>query len=224
MNLNSEAWLRLVALTVVMGLLVLVPAGTGRFWQAWVYLATFTGACVLVTLDVMRRDPALLRRRIRGGPTAEVQPTQRLIMLFLLLGFVSLLVVPGLDRRFAWSAVPVYVVAAGDILTVVGFYVIFLVYRENTFTSATVEVADNQRVVSTGPYAVVRHPMYAGGLLYLLGTPLALGSWWGLFGLGVMLPFLAWRVLDEERLLAQDLAGYREYLRRVPWRLVPGVW
>jgi protein-S-isoprenylcysteine O-methyltransferase Ste14 len=224
MSLNSEAWLRLVGLTLVMGLLVFVPAGSLRFWQAWVYLAVFFEASALVTLDLMKRDPALLRRRVRGGPTAETQPTQRLIMSFLLLGFVSLLVVPGLDHRFAWSVAPVWAVAAGDVLMALGFYVIFLVYRENTFTSATVEVSEGQRVASTGPYAIVRHPMYAGGLLFLLGTPPALGSWWGLVGLGVMLPFLTWRIVDEERLLARDLAGYREYQRRVRRRLVPGVW
>jgi protein-S-isoprenylcysteine O-methyltransferase Ste14 len=132
--------------------------------------------------------------------------------------------VPGFDHRFHWSVVPASAVAAGDVLTAVGFCLIFLVYRENTFTSATVEVTEGQRVASKGPYAVVRHPMYAGGLLYLLGTPLALGSWWGLVGVGAMLPFLAWRIFHEERLLARDLPGYREYQGRVRRRVVPGMW
>jgi protein-S-isoprenylcysteine O-methyltransferase Ste14 len=137
---------------------------------------------------------------------------------------VALLVVPALDHRHGRSAVPLGGVVAGDALVALGFYFIFLVYRENTFTSATIEVAPNQTVVSTGPYAIVRHPMYASGLLYLLGTPLALGSLWGLAVLAGMLPFLIWRLLDEERLLTEQLPGYRDYRQKVRYRLVPGVW
>jgi protein-S-isoprenylcysteine O-methyltransferase Ste14 len=134
------------------------------------------------------------------------------------------LVVPALDFRFGWSAVPLGVVVAGDILVVIGFYFISRVYRENTFASATIEVTSGQTVISTGPYAIVRHPMYASALLYLLGTPLALGSYWGLVVVAAMLPFLLWRLLDEERLLAQNLPGYTEYQQQVRQRLVPFVW
>jgi protein-S-isoprenylcysteine O-methyltransferase Ste14 len=224
MTLRARAWLSLVALALVMGLLVFVPAGSLRYWQAWLYLAVFFAAATLVTLDLMERDPALLQRRMRGGPTAEKEPAQRIIMSFASLGFVSLLVVPGLDRRFGWSHVPVSVVLAGDVLIGVGFFLVSRVYRANPFTFATVEVTEDQRVVTTGPYALVRHPMYAFSSAYLVGTPLALGSWWGLAGVAVMLPFLIWRLLDEERLLARRLPGYREYQQRVRYRLVPGVW
>jgi protein-S-isoprenylcysteine O-methyltransferase Ste14 len=113
---------------------------------------------------------------------------------------------------------------AGDALVAIGFYLIALVYRENTFTSATIEVAENQRLISTGPYAIVRHPMYASASLYLLGTPLALGSRWGLIPIFVMMPFLIWRLLDEESLLARSLPGYTAYQQRVRRRLVPFVW
>jgi protein-S-isoprenylcysteine O-methyltransferase Ste14 len=224
MTLNARAWLSLAVLAVVMGLLVFGPAGTLHYWEAWVYLAVFFGAAALITLYLARKDPALLKRRLSGGPTAEKEPRQRVIMLFASLGFVSLLVVSGLDHRYSWSRVPRPVVIAGDVLTAVGFYLVLLVYRENTFTAATVEIMEGQRVVSTGPYAIVRHPMYASASLYLLGTPLALGSWWGLVGVGVMLPFLVWRLLDEERLLARELPGYREYQQRVRHRFVPGLW
>jgi protein-S-isoprenylcysteine O-methyltransferase Ste14 len=132
--------------------------------------------------------------------------------------------VPALDHRFGWSAVPSGVVAAGDALVAIGLACIVLVYRENTFTSATIELAEHQRVVSTGPYALVRHPMYASGLLYVIGTPLALGSSWGLVPLAAMAPLLLWRLLDEERFLAAKLPGYVEYMRRVRSRLVPFVW
>jgi len=222
--LSTKGWLSLGALTIAMGLLLFVPARTIHYWQAWVYLAIFTGSSVLTTLYLMKHDPALLDRRMRGGPTAEKRPAQRLIMLCTSIGFIGLLVVPSLDFRFGWSAVPLGVVAIGDALVAIGFYFISLVYRENTFASATIEVAQDQKVISTGPYAIVRHPMYASGSMYLLGTPLALGSYWGLVVLGAMLPFLLWRLLDEERLLAKELTGYKEYQKRVRYRLVPFVW
>ena len=223
-HLNARAWLALVVLAVVMGLLLFISAGTVRYWQAWVYLSIFFAASALTTVFLMRTDPALLERRMSGGPTAEKRPIQQVIMLFTSLGFIALLVVPALDRRLVWSTVPLYGVVVGDALVAVGFYFIFLVYKENTFTSATIEVAADQKVISTGPYATVRHPMYASGLLYLLGTPLALGSFWGLVPLAGMLPFLIWRLFDEERFLSRNLPGYTEYRTRVRHRLIPRIW
>ena len=161
---------------------------------------------------------------MRGGPMFESQVTQRVIMTFTSLGFIAILVVPALDQRFGWSTVPVALVVLGDVLVAIGFYCIFLVYRENTYTAATVEVAAGQTVITTGPYAIVRHPMYASGALYMFGTPLALGSYWGFVALAAMTPFLLWRLVDEERILARDLQGYTEYQRRVRRRLLPGIW
>jgi protein-S-isoprenylcysteine O-methyltransferase Ste14 len=223
-SLNARAWLALVVVAAVMALLLFGPAGTLHDWQAWVYLSIFFGASSITTLDLMKRDPALLRRRMRGGPTAETETTQRVIMFFASVGFIALLVVPALDHRFGWSVVPLAGVVAGDILVAMGFYVIFRVYRVNTFTAATIQVAADQRVISSGPYAIVRHPMYAGASLYVVGTPLALGSYWGLLAAAAMLPFLIWRLVDEERLLARKLPGYTEYQQRVPHRLVPWMW
>lgn len=222
-NPNTKAWLGIGFLAVAMGLLLFLPAGTLRYWQAWVYLAIFFGASISTTLYLMKRDPALLDRRLRGGPTAEKQTAQKIIMLFASIGFIALLVVPALDHRFNWSKVALAVVIAGDALTALGFYVTFLVYRENTFASATVQVADDQRVISTGLYAVVRHPMYAGGLVMLFGMPLALGSYWGLLAFAATMPFLIWRLFDEERFLSKNLPGYTEYCAKVRWRLIPGV-
>ena len=223
-KLSTRAWFALAILGGVLGLLLCVPAGTVDYWQAWVYLSIFMGASALTTVYLLRRDPALLERRMRGGPTAEKRPAQKFIMLGTSIGFIALLVVPAFDHRFGWSAVPLGGVVAGDVLIAIGFGLIALVYRENTFTSATIEVAENQQVISTGPYAVVRHPMYASGSLYLLGTPLALGSYWGFVPLAAMLPFLIWRLFDEERFLARNLPGYTEYQQRVRHRLVPFVW
>jgi protein-S-isoprenylcysteine O-methyltransferase Ste14 len=223
-NLYTKTLVSLIALTFSMGLLLFLPAGTLHYWQAWTYLAIFTAASGLTSLYLIRKDPALLKRRMRGGPTAEKETTQRIIMLFASAGFIALLVVPALDYRFGWSVVPLAAVVAGDILVAIGFYFIFLVYKENTFTSATIEVAENQKVISTGPYALVRHPMYASALLYLVGTPLALGSYWGLLALAFMMSFLIWRLVEEEKFLAKNLAGYMEYQKQVQHRLVPNVW
>lgn len=223
-SLNLRAWFALASLALAMALLLFVPAWTVRYWQAWAYLAIFMGASTLTTIYLMRHDPALLERRMKGGPTAERRPAQKLIMLFTSIGFVALLVVPAFDHRFGWSSVPLAVVVAGDVLVAVGFSLIFTVYRENTFTSATIELAENQTVISTGPYGIVRHPMYASASLYIFGTPLALGSFWGLVPVAATVPFLIWRIFDEERFLAENLRGYSEYRKRVRHRLVPHVW
>ena len=223
-HLAAKALLSVLLLVVVMGVILFVTAGTIQYWQAWVYLLIFTITSLLTTIYLIRNDPELLKRRMRGGPTAEKRASQRLIMFFTSLAFIGLLVVPALDRRFGWSTVPLYVVIAGDALVAIGFYFIFLVYRENTYTSATIEVAANQKVVHTGPYTLVRHPMYASALLYLLGTPLALGSYWGLLPFVAVIPLLIWRLIDEEKMLARELEGYRQYQQQVRCRLVPRVW
>ena len=222
--LGTRAWVALAGLAGAMGLLIFVSAWTVRYWQAWVYLCIFFGASALTTSYLIRNDPALLERRMSGGPTAEKRAAQKLIMTCTSSGFIALLVVPALDHRYHWSTVPLSGAVVGDVLVATGLYFIFLVYRENTFTSATIEVAPDQTVISTGPYAVVRHPMYASGLLYVLGTPLALGSYWGLGPLAAMSPFLIWRLFDEERFLCERLPGYPEYQQKVRHRLVPRIW
>ncbi len=145
-------------------------------------------------------------------------------MAFASLGFVALIVVPALDHRFGWSQAPAVVALVGDVLVAVGFFIIFLVFRQNSFASSTIGVAEGQTVVSTGPYALARHPMYAGAFVYLLGTPLALGSYWGLAVLALMAPILIWRLVDEERVLEQRLPGYSDYKRKVRYRLAPGIY
>jgi protein-S-isoprenylcysteine O-methyltransferase Ste14 len=222
-NLNVKAWLGLVFLATAMGLLIFIPAATLRYWQAWCFLAVFLGASLSITLYLAKHDPALLRRRLAGGPTAEPMAEQRIIMLLASIGFAGLLVVPAFDHRFGWSSAPLPAVIAGDVLIAIGFGIVFTVFKENAFASARIEIAKDQTVVSTGPYALVRHPTYAGALLYLLGMPLALGSLWGLLVAVAMAPIVVWRLLDEEKLLARGLSGYADYQRAVPWRLIPGI-
>ena len=222
-DLDAKAWLAFAASTAVVGLLLFIPAGTPRYWQAWAYLAVFFGASGAITRYLMLNDPALLRRRLRGGPTAEKETSQKIIMFFISIGYVALLVVSALDRRFGWSSPPAFLTIAADVLILLGLYIVFLVYRENSFSSATIEVAADQRVISTGPYAVVRHPMYAGSYLYILATPLALGSWWGLLAATALAPLFMWRLFDEERILKEKLPGYADYCMKLRWRLLSGV-
>jgi protein-S-isoprenylcysteine O-methyltransferase Ste14 len=224
MTLNTKALLSVFVMIIAMGLVIFIPAGTLDYWQAWLYLFVFSIVALLTTIDLIKNDPELLQRRMRGGPAAEKRTAQQVIMLFTSLAFIALLVVPGLDRRFGWSKMSPLIVILGEALVVLGFYFIFRVYRENTYTSATIEVAADQKVIQTGPYAMVRHPMYASALLYLVGTPLALGSYWGLVPFVAVIPFLIWRLIDEEKMLVQELAGYKEYRQRVRYRLVPGLW
>jgi protein-S-isoprenylcysteine O-methyltransferase Ste14 len=224
MTLGAKAWGALALLAIAMAALIFVPARTVDYWQAWVYLTIFFGAAAVTTQDLIRRDPALLERRMRGGPTAEKRPTQRIIMFFTSLGFAALMIVPALDRHAGWSDVPLFLVLVGDAMVVVGFYFIFLVYRENSVTSATIDIVAEQRIVTTGPYAIVRHPMYAGALIYLAGTPLALASFWGFVPFVVIFAALLLRLFDEERLLREELPGYVEYQQQVRHRLVPGIW
>ena len=138
--------------------------------------------------------------------------------------FVGVIVVPAIDHRLAWSSIPLYGVIAGNVSVATGFFIVFLVFRENTFSAATIEMAADQTVIATGPYAVVRHPMYAGALIMLFGTPLALGSSWGLLMFIPMTLVIVWRLLDEEKFLSKNLAGYSNYTRSVRYRLLPFVW
>jgi protein-S-isoprenylcysteine O-methyltransferase Ste14 len=214
----------LAQLIALLGILLLAPAWTLGYWQAWVYLFVFGASSALITAYLWKKDPQLLERRINGGPGAEREKSQKLIQLLASIAFIGAMILPSLDHRFSWSAVPLLAVVVGDVLTALGFFIVFRVFKENSFTAATIEVAPDQRVISTGPYAIVRHPMYSGALVMLVGTPLALGSWWGLLMFVLMVVAIAWRALDEERFLHKNLPGYAEYCQRVRYRLVPFVW
>ncbi len=207
-----------------MAALLFIPPRTFDYWQAWTFLAIYFGASVAITLYLIKKDPQLLARRMSGGPAAEKLPAQKVIMSLTSLGFIGLLVIPALDRRFAWSHLSPWVALAGDALVGLGWLGIFFVFRKNSFASATIELAPDQKVISTGPYALVRHPMYTTALVMLLGIPIALGSMWGVLVIVAIMPALIWRLLDEEKFLAKNLPGYREYQTRVRYRLIPRVW
>ena len=213
----------LLGLAFMAGLLF-IPAGTLRYWQAWAFIAVFSASSTAITVYLARNNPALLERRIKAGPQAEAEAAQKVIMSFAMSSFLAMLVVPALDRRFGWTEVPALASVAGDALVAISFLLVFFVLRANSYSASTIQVVEGQQAVSTGPYALVRHPMYAGVLPMLLGIPLALGSWWGLATLAVFVPALVWRLLDEERFLLRKLPGYVEYCQRVRYRLLPGIW
>jgi protein-S-isoprenylcysteine O-methyltransferase Ste14 len=223
-QLSKRAFGGLAITLVGIGALLFVTSGTLNFWQAWLFLVVFGLTSLAITLYLMKNDPALLERRVRGGPGAEKETSQKIIMAVASASFAAIFLVAGLDRRFGWSEVSTYLVVVGNAAVVAGWLAIFFVFKENTFTSATVELAANQRVISTGPYALVRHPMYSASFVYLAGSAIALGSWWSLLAVLVMVPTLVWRLLDEEGFLARNLEGYAQYMDRVKYRLVPGVW
>jgi len=223
-DLTKRAWSGLLSLLLAIGALMFLPAWSLAFWQGWVYWLVFSGSVLLITIYFLRHDPSLIERRLQAGPAAEKQRSQRVIQLVASIAFCALFVVAGLDHRFSWSRVPVALVGAGDALAGLGFLVVFLVFKENTYTSSIIEVAGDQTVISTGPYGLVRHPMYAGALLLLLMTPLALGSWWALVPVIPLGVAIVWRLLDEERFLIRSLPGYKAYLEKVSRRLMPGVW
>jgi protein-S-isoprenylcysteine O-methyltransferase Ste14 len=223
-DLNRRAFGGLLKMMVILSALIFLPAWTVHYWQGWISLLVFFVCAAGITLDLMKHDPALLERRMTAGAGAEKEKSQKIIQALTSIIFLVLFVISALDHRFAWSSVPVFVVVGGDALIVLGFVVVFLVFKVNTFTSGIIEVAGDQKVISTGPYGLVRHPMYVGALILLIGIPMSLGSWWGEMVILPTIVMLVLRLLDEEGFLVRSLPGYEEYLRRVKYRLAPFVW
>ncbi len=211
-------------LVVILAAAIFLPAWTLDYWQAWTFSVVFAVSVLAITIYLMKNDPKLLERRVKAGPGAEREMSQNIIQSLASIAFLALFVVSALDHRFAWSTVPALGSVLGDVLVVIGLYFVFLVFKENSFASGTIEVGAEQKVVTTGPYALVRHPMYMGALVMIVGVPLALGSLWGLLAIVPMTLVLVWRLLDEEKFLAKNLAGYSEYQSKVRSRLLPLIW
>jgi protein-S-isoprenylcysteine O-methyltransferase Ste14 len=212
-----------VGLAAVLGLgaMFFGPAGTLAYWQAWIYLAIVLIPMALVGRYLLRHSPELLQRRLQ---VRERERAQQGIIGFGILFLLGAFLVPGFDRRWGWSVMPWWMVAVADVLVLVGYAIIARVFRENAYTSRTVRVEQGQQVISTGPYATVRHPMYVGVLVFYLASPIALGSWWAFLPAAVIVPILIVRILNEEQVLERDLPGYTEYKQKVRYRLMPGIW
>jgi protein-S-isoprenylcysteine O-methyltransferase Ste14 len=209
---------------VVFCALIFWPAGTFDYWRGWAFIAVFAIATMIPSLYLAVKDPAALRRRMQAGPASESRPLQKIIISVAFVSLGAMIVVSVLDFRFGWSTVPAAVSVVGDVLVATGLGIAMLVVIQNSYAAANVKVESGQELVSTGFYGLVRHPMYFGNVIMMVGAPLALGSYWGLVFVIPGLVVLAIRIRDEEQVLGQELAGYHEYTQKVHYRLVPYVW
>lgn len=223
-KLLKKALTGFVVLNLVLGATFFIPAWTIKYINSWVFIIIFSGFVLFNIIYFFRKDEKLLERRLRGGPGAEKESSQKLIQVFIRTLFPSMLIVSGLDYRYNWSAVPLIAVLVSFILIIIGFTIVFFVFKENTFTSSSITVHENQKVISTGPYAVIRHPMYSGVTLLCLFSPIALGSYPALiFGFMMILVYIV-RLIKEEKYLIINLPGYMEYTEKVHFRLIPHIW
>jgi len=224
MKLSIQALGTFLFGAIVLGILLFLPAWTLNYWQAWVFIIVFGTATNAIGVYLSLKDPELLERRKKGGFAAETRIAQKIIISLVFLSLIGVTVFSALDYRFGWSPVPAYIALLGDLLVVLGLFVDLLVFRENSYGGSSIEIVNDQKVISTGLYARVRHPMYVGALIMVIGVPLALGSLWGLAIIALTLPALIWRILDEEEMLNKDLPGYPQYAQKVRYRLVPYLW
>ncbi len=200
-----------------------LPAGAWNYWQGWVFLVVFELCAQAFGIYFLINDRNVIERRVRVGPTAEREPAQKIISALIIASFIAACIVPAFDHRFGWSPVAPAVSILGDALVAFSFLISFIVLKANGYAASTIQVEEGQAVISSGPYAFVRHPMYTGTLVLIVGIPLALGSWWGVLLLVPFLPVLLWRLLDEERFLRKNLCGYTAYTQQVRYRLIPAI-
>jgi protein-S-isoprenylcysteine O-methyltransferase Ste14 len=223
-----KLWIQAIASSLVglvfFGVFLFGPAGTFRYWEAWVFIAVFAVMSTGPTVYWGLRKPEVLRRRMRSGPMAETRPAQKVATVGIVATVIAVCVVSALDHRFGWSQVPILIVVVGNILVAAGLGMALMVVNQNEYAAATITVEAQQPVISTGLYGVVRHPMYAFASLMIVGMPLALDSYWGLVTVAPAVAVFAYRILDEEKALHAELAGYDEYTQKVHYRLMPGVW
>lgn len=214
-------YLRFFSGIPVLGLFFFLPAGTINYWEAWVYLALLFTPMFFMMQYLIKNDPALLERRMR---TKEKDAEQSLIIKISYIYYIVVFLLPGFDKRYGWSDTPLWAIIAAQILVLLGYTMVVWVFRTNSYASRTVEVDEDQKVIVTGPYAIVRHPMYSGVTILYIMSPLALGSYWVVIPALMIIPLLVARILSEERILAKELTGYKEYQQKVKYRLLPGIW
>ena len=219
--LKKKIAIRFSLIPIFLGLIILLPAGTLNYWQAYTYFTVLVVPMIFVMLYFLKKDPKFLERRTRGK---EKEKQQKVLSIFSTAVFLTGFIITGLDHRFAWSSVPTYIVITADMIVLLGYLIIFFVFKQNSYASRIIEVNENQKVISTGLYEVVRHPMYLGVLIMFLPTPIALGSYWALIPFAVLPVILILRILNEEKVLSNNLQGYHEYCQNTRFRLIPFIW
>jgi protein-S-isoprenylcysteine O-methyltransferase Ste14 len=212
---------RLFGGVIMFALLFFLPAGTWRYWQAWMYIGILIIPMFFVLAYFMKRDPALLERRMK---MREERKEQRRIIQASGLTFVLAYILPGFDIRYGWSNMPAWVSIAAGVVLFLSYMLVFRTMQVNSFLSRVIEVAENQKVIDTDVYGIVRHPMYVGMVVLYVISPVVLGSWWAVIPALVIIPVIVFRILDEEKALEQELPGYVEYKQKVKYRLIPFVW
>lgn len=213
-----------IMLLAIMGALIFLPAWTVNYLQAWLYLLTFAISTILITIYLFINDKKLLERRLKAGSSAEKEKSQKAIQAIASVFFCLIYIIAGLDQHFHWSNIPMYISILANIFVILGFYIVFLVFKENSYTSAIIEVDRDQKVISTGMYGIVRHPMYSGAILMLVASSIALGSYWALLSVAALSFTIIARLLNEEKFLTKNLSGYDEYCEKVRYHLIPFIW
>ncbi len=221
MKLSGKIVLIIILGIVLTALMLFLPAGSFGYWHAWLFMCVLFIPAIFVTLYFLKRDPAFLERRLRFKEKEAREKT--IIKLSQILFFITFLI-PGFDYRYGWSNVPFWLVIASNSIVFLGYLFIFYVFKVNSYASRIVEVEKDQKVITTGPYAIIRHPMYTGVLLMYFFMPVALGSYIALIPMAPILIIIILRIFDEERLLKKELKGYKEYTKKVRYRLIPGIW
>jgi protein-S-isoprenylcysteine O-methyltransferase Ste14 len=220
-TIRKQIFVRFILAFMIMCIVLFLPARTLKYWEAWVYIGILFSGASTVIFYFLKHDPEFLERRMR---TKEKVKEQKLIIRLGMFLFLPTFVIPGFDKYFGWSDVPLFLVIISDIFVLAGYLIVIRVFMENSYASRIVEVTSGQKVISTGPYAIVRHPMYSGNLLMYGFTPFALGSWWAFIGSVLIVVIILFRIFSEEKFLSENLEGYKEYKLKTIYRLIPGIW
>ena len=220
-GLRKKIFLFFTLAIVIVGLMLFLPAGSLSYWQGWVFLAVLFIPVMFVASYLLRHDPELAERRLRFREKEGEQQT--IIKIANLLCLVGILI-PGFDYRYGWSKVPTALIIISDVIIFLGYLLVFFVFKENSYTCRTIQVDKEQKVITTGPYSIIRHPMYAGMISMFIFMPIALGSYWALIFFVPVIVLIILRTLNEEQVLLRDLKGYKEYMQKTRYRLIPYVW
>jgi len=225
-QISQSEVMKLVGSRLIMGipallLILFFPAGTLIYWEAWVYLAILLIPMLIVMAYFLKKTPEFLVRRMK---LKEKEGEQKIIVKLALIPFLLAFILPGIDKRLGWSNVPIFIIVAADILVIIGYIFVVLVFKENQFASRIIEVVEGQKVIQSGPYRIVRHPMYMGSTLMYVASPLALGSYWAIIPAIFIIPIFVARIINEEKVLTKELEGYSEYKQKTRYRLIPRIW